>query len=100
MQRQITCKSAKTVAVKAEVSGPCTYWTKLQRPWNYHNINSREVSSSDNLKNKIVYFFRKQFNRISFFKYVLCRSLEECITCRDNGTLLYRPYHIRLDGIF
>ena len=22
----------------------------------------------------------------------LCRSLEECITHRDNGTLLYRPY--------
>ena len=22
----------------------------------------------------------------------LCRLLEECITVRDNGTLLYRPY--------
>ena len=22
----------------------------------------------------------------------LCRSLEECITVCDNGTLLYRPY--------
>ena len=47
----------------------------------------RLLESEVCIKIKIKYFliFLNHFSR-------LCRSLEECITVRDNGTLLYRPY--------
>ena len=43
-------------------------------------------------KNKSVFSFLE--NILIFPNHLsrLCRSLEECITVCDNGTLLYRPY--------
>ena len=50
--------------------------------------NEKKLGQKLNLIIKYFSLFHIFLNHFSR----LCRSLEECNTVRDNGTLLYRPY--------